>query len=122
MRPSIGWRVAAGAGDLLRTDGVLYVYQDPALAEAARDTMAESDRRGAPTRYVTGDQIRDVDPAIPASVACGFHKPEERFVASPIEFTRKIAGGLHRRRRRSRPGRGRPAGGQGGTGAARALP
>ena len=83
--------VAAGAGDLLRSEGVLYVYQDPALAEAARDAMAESDRRGAPTRYVTGDRIRDIDPAIPASVTCGFHKPEERFVASPIEFTRKVA-------------------------------
>lgn len=84
--------VAAGAGGLLRTDGVLYVYQDPSLAEAVRDSMAESDRRGTPTLYVTGDQVRDVDPAIPASITCGFHKPEERFVASPIEFTRKVAG------------------------------
>ena len=81
---------AAGASDVIQTDGVLYVYQDPSVAEAARDTMAESDRRGMPTRYVTGDQIRDIDPAIPASVACGFHKPEERFVRSPMEFTRKV--------------------------------
>ena len=84
--------VATGATDVIRTDGVLYVYQDPALAEAARDSMAESDRRGTPVHYVTGDQARDVDPAIPASVTCGFHKPEERFVRSPIELTRKVAG------------------------------
>ena len=81
---------AVGATDLLRTEGVFYVYQDPALAEAARDTMAESDRRGTPATYVTGDQIRDVDPAIPASVTCGFHKSEERFVRSPVELTRKV--------------------------------
>ena len=83
---------AAGAAGVIQTDGVLYVYQDPALAEAARDAMAESDRRGTPARYVTADQIRDIDPAIPASVTCGFHKPEERFVRSPIELTRKVVG------------------------------
>ena len=81
---------AVGATDLLRTEGVFYVYQDPALAEAARDAMAESDRRGTPARYVTGEQIRDIDPAIPASVTCGFHKPEERFVRSPVELARKV--------------------------------
>ena len=81
---------AAGATDLVRTDGVLYVYQDPALAEAARDAMAESDRRGTPARYVTGDQVRDIEPAIPASVTCGFHKPAERFVRSPLELTTKV--------------------------------
>ena len=81
---------AAGATDLIRTDGVLYVYRNPALAEAVRDEMAESDRRGTPVRYVTGDRIRDIDPAIPASVACGFHKPEERFVRSPLEFTTRV--------------------------------
>ena len=85
-------RLAAttGATDVLRTDGAFYVYQNPALAEAARDAMAESDRRGTPARYVTGDEIRDIDPAIPASVACGFHKPEERFVRSPLELTTKV--------------------------------
>ena len=81
---------ATGATDVLRTDGVFYVYQDPALAEAARDAMAESDRRGTPARYVTGDGIRDIDPAIPASVTCGFHKPEERFVRDPLELTMKV--------------------------------
>ena len=81
---------ATGAGDVLRTDGVLHVYQDPVLAEAARDTMAESDRRGTPVRYVAGDQIRDIDPAVPASVACGFYKPGERFVRSPLELTAKV--------------------------------
>ncbi|MDD9980929.1 MAG: FAD-dependent oxidoreductase [Gammaproteobacteria bacterium] len=81
---------AVGATELLRTDGVFYVYQDPSLAEAERDSMAESDRRGTPSKYVTGDQIRDIDPAIPASVACGFHKPEERFVRSPVELTRRV--------------------------------
>ena len=81
---------AAGATDLVRTDGALYVYQDPALAEAARDAMAESDRRGTPARYVTGDQVRDIEPAIPASVTCGFHKPAERFVCNPLELTAKV--------------------------------
>ena len=81
---------AAGAAEVIQTEGVLYVYQDPELADAARETMAESDRRGMPTRFVTGDQIRDIDPAIPGSVACGFHKPEERFVRSPVELTRKV--------------------------------
>ncbi|MCY4348776.1 MAG: FAD-dependent oxidoreductase [Thiotrichales bacterium] len=85
-------RLAAsvGATDLIRTEGVLYVYQDPALAEADRDAMAESDRRGTPTRYVTGDQVRDIEPALPASVTSGFHKPEERFVRSPLEFTTRV--------------------------------
>ena len=83
---------AVGATDAIRTDGVLYVYQDRELAEAQRDAMAESDRRGTPVRYVSGDQVRDIEPAIPASVACGFHKPEERFVRSPIELTRKVVG------------------------------
>ena len=82
---------SAGATDVIRTDGVLYVFQDPDLGEAARESMAESERRGTPTRYVTGDQVRDIEPAIPASVTCGFHKPEERFVRSPIELTRKVA-------------------------------
>ena len=81
---------ACGATDLIRTGGVLYVYQDPARAEAARDEMAESDRRGIPVRYVTGDQVRDIEPALPASVTCGFHKPEERFVRSPLELTTKV--------------------------------
>ena len=81
---------AAGATDLIRTDGALYVYQDPALAEATHDVMAEADRRGIPVRYVTGDQVRDIDPALPATVSCGFHKPEERFVRSPLEFTTKV--------------------------------
>ena len=81
---------AVGATDAIRTDGVLYVYQDRALAEAERDAMAEIDRRGIPVRYVSGDQVRDIEPALPASITCGFHKPEERFVRSPIELTRKV--------------------------------
>ena len=85
---------AVGATDVLRTDGVFYVYQDPALADAAHDEMAESDRRGTPALYVTGDQIREIDPAIPASVACGYHKPEERFVRNPLELTTKVVEGF----------------------------
>ena len=81
---------AVGATDAIRTDGVLYVYQNRELAEAQRDAMAESDRRGTPARFVSGDRIRDIEPAIPASVTCGFHKPEERFIRSPIELTRKV--------------------------------
>ena len=81
---------ATGATDVVRTDGAFYVYQNPALAEAARDAMAETDRRGTPVRYVTGDEIRDIDPAIPTSIACGFHKPEERFLRSPLELTTKV--------------------------------
>ena len=83
---------AAGATDVIRNDGVLSVYREPALGEAARDSMAEIARRGITVRYVTGDEARDIDPAIPASVSCGFHKPEERIVRSPIEFTRKVVG------------------------------
>ena len=45
---------------------------------------------GTPARYVTGDQVRDIDPALPATVTCGFHKPEERFVHSPLELTTKV--------------------------------
>ena len=83
-------RRQTGATDVIRTDGAFYVYQNPELAEAAREAMAESDQRGTPVRYVTGDEIRDIDPAIPASVACGFHKPEERFLRSPLELTTKV--------------------------------
>lgn len=81
---------AVGATGLFRSDGVFYVYRNPALAEAARGPMAESDRRGTPAKYVTGDQIRDIEPAIPESITCGFHKPAERFVRSPVELTRRV--------------------------------
>ena len=66
---------AAGATDVIQTDGVFYVYQDPALAEAARDTMAESNRRGTPAHYVTGDQIRDIDSAVRRRSLAGSTNP-----------------------------------------------
>ncbi len=78
------------ATGVLKRDGVFYVYQDPALAEAAHDEMQAAIRRGLQAEYVTGDQIRDIDPAIPASVSCGYYKPHERFVRSPLELTQAV--------------------------------
>jgi D-amino-acid dehydrogenase len=85
-------RMAAevGAADVLRSDGVLYVYQDPALAEEARDDMQAAIARGMRAEAVSGDQIRDIDPAIPASVSGGYYKPAERFVRDSLELTEAV--------------------------------
>ena len=113
---------AAGATDVIGTDGVLYVYQDPALAEAARDEMAESDRRGTPVRYVTGDEVRDIDPAIPRIGDLRVPQTRGTVRAQPARAHHEGRRSLHRGRRRSRARRGHPARGAGGAFPARALP
>ena len=79
-----------GATDVVKSDGVLYVYKDPALAEAARDDIEAAVQRGLRAEFVTGDQIRDIEPVIPQSVSCGYYKPVERFVRSPLELTQAV--------------------------------
>lgn len=84
------------ANDVLQRDGVFYVYKDPALAEAARDEMDAAIRRGLQAEFVSGEQIRDIDPAIPTSVRCGYYKPNERFVRSPLELTQAVIDAFER--------------------------
>ena len=109
---------AAGVEFEMHSPGMLVAaLTEPGLDEyAAMLTEAEEAGYEGPVRVISGDEARELDPALSEAVIGGVHAPSERYVR-PESVSQGLAawlrangadgGGEHRRRRPRGPGRRR---------------
>lgn len=79
---------------LIRPQGAMYVFRDPARAAAARVGVDYQIRRGHRVEMLTGGEARELEPALPADVTSAFYWPGESYVASPLGLTQRLAARL----------------------------
>ena len=80
----------AGAGDRVRRNGFLYLYEDAGKVAAARKNIAFATDRGLVFNELSGDEAREIEPAVPASIKTAFHQPNEALVIDPLALTNKL--------------------------------
>ena len=81
----------AGAGDLFRETGVLYVYRSQA---AYRSGLRDHDlrrRRGMRLDEVPADEIRQIEPALSPDIRHAIYAPDCQSIADPLTLTQRLA-------------------------------
>ena len=82
---------AAGARDLIRNAGLLFVFEsDAAMADAAF-AIDMRRKRGVALEELTGEEVRAREPALGPLVACGVYFPEVSYAVDPLRLTQKLA-------------------------------
>jgi D-amino-acid dehydrogenase len=84
----------AGAGDLVRRRGLLFVYPDAASIAAAGWEFDLYRRRGARVDHIDRDQLRQMEPALNPGYAGGYFLPETFYTVDPSGLTGRIVGRL----------------------------
>lgn len=110
------WLKDAGADDLLRTRGELYVYRSRAAFNAAHDDMRLRRARGIPVEDLQGGAIRDMEPALSHDFKFAHYQPASAFVVNPFSLVQRLAAlfvarGGHIQRAQVTDLRPRPGGG-----------
>lgn len=82
---------AAGAEDMLRYKGLLFVYRTAEDAEAAAWEMDLFRRHGARVDAVTADELRQMEPALNRDYTHGFHLPDCFYTVDPKHLTERLA-------------------------------
>lgn len=81
----------AGARDLLRPRGELYVYRTRQAFEAANGDMTVRRSFGIPVEDLTGDAIRELEPALSRDFAFAHYQPASAYMASPLRLVQSLA-------------------------------
>lgn len=81
----------AGAADLVRRRGMLFVYPDDDAIEAAGWEFDLYRRRGARVETIGRDELRQIEPEINPAYAGGYLLPETFYTVDPSALTRRIA-------------------------------
>lgn len=81
----------AGAEDLVRRTGLLYVYESERgfAGDAAERKIWE--RRGIRVKPLSGAEVREMEPALAPIFRRGVHMPDEGFVLNPLRLTQTFA-------------------------------
>ena len=82
---------AAGAEDMLRYKGLLFVYRGAADARAAEWEMDMFRRHGARVDAVSADELRQMEPALNRDYTHGFHLPDCFYTVDPKHLTERLA-------------------------------
>jgi len=80
----------ADAGDLLRQEGLLYVYETPEQMAKARAHCAFYDRRGVPYRILDDAQLREQEPALRPGLGGAVFIPAAGHTLSPLDLSRAL--------------------------------
>lgn len=79
------------AAELLKRRGWLYVYESDESFRAAQPELDFRRRRGWRVDLLTGDQAREMEPALGPSIRHAVYLPEAADVTDPVEAMRRIA-------------------------------
>jgi len=80
----------AAAGEYVRRDGFLYAYEKSEKFASARQNIAFATRRGMVFDELSGDEAREIEPALPRSIVAAFHRPGEALVTDPLALTQRL--------------------------------
>lgn len=86
----------AGAEHLIARVGRLHVHQSEASFVAGRYAMDIRRRRGIAIDTLTGDQVREIEPALGPCVTAGYFIPEGAHCLNPLRFVKALAQGFVR--------------------------
>ncbi len=81
----------AGATELLRARGELYVYRTKAAFDAEAWAMKVRRGFGIPVEDLDADAIRDMEPALSHEYHYGHYQPASAFMASPLRLVQSLA-------------------------------
>ncbi|MEO1081159.1 MAG: FAD-dependent oxidoreductase [Pseudomonadota bacterium] len=92
----------AGAGTLLKQEGLLYIYEEEDEFCRAKQNCAFYDRRGVDYRIIESRELGDLEPALRPGLAGGVLIPEAAHTLSPLALSRALfdlfqrqGGGFH---------------------------
>jgi D-amino-acid dehydrogenase len=79
-----------GRPDLIHGGGLIFVYESRAAFDAARFGIELRRRHGIVAHEMTGDALRELEPALSDRVACGVHYPIVQTTTDPLALTQAI--------------------------------
>ncbi|MCH7487233.1 MAG: FAD-binding oxidoreductase [Proteobacteria bacterium] len=81
----------AGAADLIRRDGKLFVYESRAAFEGDSLGIEIRRRRGIELEDLDGDDVRRMEPALGPNVACGRFQKDTGHTVDPLRLVQALA-------------------------------
>jgi D-amino-acid dehydrogenase len=79
-----------GRPDLIRTNGLIFVYETQAAFQGARGGIEMRRRHGIEAHELDGPASRDLEPALSDRVVAGVHYPVVQTVTNPLALTEAI--------------------------------
>lgn len=86
-----GMLAGTQALDLIEKKGWLYVYKSKATLDKAMLELGYRERRGNIIQFLSGDEAREMEPALSDSITHAVFLPEAAHIANPVEFMRSLA-------------------------------
>ena len=87
LRPLV---TKAGADDLLRQNGLIYVHETEVQIARARESCAYYDRRGVEYRLIDGAELQALEPGLRSGLAGGVFIPGAGHTLSPLALSRAL--------------------------------
>ncbi|MFN4089702.1 MAG: NAD(P)/FAD-dependent oxidoreductase [Alphaproteobacteria bacterium] len=81
----------AGAADMIRASGLLFTYESDAAFAAARYGLDLRRNRGVEVRELSGDEARDLEPALSPAVTRAAFFPRVSVTVNPQRLTQVLA-------------------------------
>ena len=81
----------AGARDLIRQAGLMMVYESDGQLASARYAIEMRRKRGVKIRELTGDEAREMEPALGPQIRHGVYFPEVSYTINPLRLTQTLA-------------------------------
>ena len=82
---------AAKCADLIHPTGTLNVYRSEAAFKASLPDWKIRTDRGGECRFLTGGELREIEPALSPAYTHGVMLPDHAYVADPYRLTRALA-------------------------------
>ena len=82
----------AGAKDLVRNPGSLMVFESAESRAGVQYALDMRRRRGVKTEELSGDEAREMEPALGPLIQGGVYFPEVSHTVSPLRLTQTLAG------------------------------
>jgi D-amino-acid dehydrogenase len=79
-----------GRPELIHGGGLIFAYETAAAAAAARSGIALRRRHGIEAREMTGDELRELEPALSERAAGGVYYPIVQTVTYPLALTEAV--------------------------------
>jgi D-amino-acid dehydrogenase len=83
--------------DLIRNTGLIFAYETQAAFEAGRSGLEMRRRRGIEAQELTGNQLRELEPALSDLVVSGVHYPIVQTVINPLLLTEAVVDAFNAR-------------------------
>lgn len=81
-----------GHGELVEKTGLIHTFQSSAALARAAFAVEMRRKRGVRLQTLTGDELREIEPALSDGVAAGVWYPDVRTCVNPQRMTELIAG------------------------------